>query len=256
MVYSSSPALLNKKRKYSMITKKDDLQIKFKRARRSTSSSSSNGVLIDNLQHAKPTASYIVLNDSHNKFDIDNIVIPYEMLINNNQSKIDVLLNKEITTPKWRVVAADAECEADDAEVEDLSDDGFMKRHEVHELKERYYTIFKKLEKEEKKKLKQQQQQQLINAQPLTPPPTIKSKLEDLCLDEFKILVNKLETEHKRKLNAIVPHNNQIITNNSSYLNTYLFGNTFDSFHTTLKRNSKKKNKSSFLKFYLFIFLF
>ena len=209
-----------------------DAMRKLKRVRRSTSSSNSgnfdhNFTLMHQRSYpvaAKSSAfngnsssSYIILNDCHNKFDIDNIVIPYEMVTNSN-NKSDLLVNKEILTPKWRITKNKEKNEVEfRSENEDLSDESFLRRHELHEFKERYYTIFKKLEKEKKALLKQQRK----DVVKLMPTPTIRSKLEDLCLEEFKSLVNKLEAEHKRKTNGQF-NNIQLISNNSSYLNSYL----------------------------------
>jgi hypothetical protein len=120
--------------KNEIFTKKQ--QPKIKRTRRSTSSTcSSNSICFDLPQRtAKPsTSSYIILNDSHNKFDLDNIVIPFEMLINNNnQTKIDIIQNKEILTPKWRFIDQIIDTEQETIEeIEDLSDSCFLKRHDM-----------------------------------------------------------------------------------------------------------------------------
>jgi hypothetical protein len=165
--------------------------------KRRANSFSSTGTLIK-FENASLSRSFPSTSLNENKFDIDNILIPYEMMLTNTVSKtMDVNINKEILTPKWRIIEEDTDDDDDDCGGVNrkellLTDDYFIKLHELPELKERYYTIFKKLEKE-KKALLNKQDHQLI--------PT--SKLEDLCLEEFKLLVNKLENEHKRKFNDI-----------------------------------------------------
>ena len=174
--------------------------------------------------------SFLILND--NKFDIDNIVIPYEMLTNNSSNV--VVLNKEILTPKWRIIINNKEEEEGEILTGDHDDDDyFIKLHELPELKERYYTIFKKLEKEKKAFLNKIKQKDCIHTaedQQLIPT----SKLEDLCLEEFKLLVNKLENEHKKKklllnggycLNDIIPSTHQAAALTEEYFDCKFFLN-------------------------------
>ncbi len=210
--------MASKKRKYL----NDD-----KRRANSFSSTGTNTLIkFENaaLSRSFPSTTASSLND--NKFDIDNILIPYEMMLTNTVSKtMDVNINKEILTPKWRIIEEVEDTDEDEDDdggggsvnrKELLNDDYFIKLHELPELKERYYTIFKKLEKE-KKALLNKQDHQLI--------PT--SKLEDLCLEEFKSLVNKLENEHKRKFNSIhlndIPQPTLTTTNNFDLLQNCKF---------------------------------
>jgi hypothetical protein len=44
--------------------------------------------------------AYMIINEHHSKFDIDNIVIPYDMLV--NTTKVNIARNQEIPVPSWR----------------------------------------------------------------------------------------------------------------------------------------------------------
>ncbi|KAI5706902.1 hypothetical protein M8J76_014106 [Diaphorina citri] len=92
-------------------------------------------------------------------YDIDNIVIPYSVAAT---TRVEVLQYKEIPTPKWRIIddtsagsgrkngdlvtplpssvphfpSSDEE-EGGEEEVEDISDETLMRRHEKYELEER-----------------------------------------------------------------------------------------------------------------------
>ena len=92
----------------------------------------------------------------------------------------------------------------DTQEAQPMDDETFSKRHELYELKERYATLFKKLEKEKKEKLKLQQLSTNTESEAATSPSlasTLNSKnLESLCLEEFKQLVAKLEQERDKRM--------------------------------------------------------
>jgi hypothetical protein len=190
--------------------------------RRSASSSSSNSSFNSNLtqtsqyvDHLQATSNTncMILNDASNKFDIDNIVIPYDMLCGSSSSKIAFIQKQDIQTPSWRasdICLANEQVPNDLDKIEDLTDDYYRKLHELNELKERYYTVFKKLEKEKIKK--QANDPALQDAST-----SARERLSSLCLDEFKNLVNKLENEHnRRKLNGQYKHFNNFINQSLS----------------------------------------
>jgi hypothetical protein len=191
--------------------------------RRSASSSSSNSSFNSNMTMSSihvenlpsSNTNCMILNDASNKFDIDNIVIPYDMLCGSstNMSKLAFVARQEIQTPSWRENDVDDDqVLLDDSDgIEELGDDYYRKLHEFNELKERYYTVFKKLEKEkikqqQRREQQQQQQQQQGSNDPAlheTNTTAARERLSNLCLDEFKNLVNKLENEHnKRRINC------------------------------------------------------
>nr|XP_054492213.1 KAT8 regulatory NSL complex subunit 1-like protein isoform X4 [Agelaius phoeniceus] len=73
---------------------------------------------------------------SESSYDIDNIVIPMSLVA---PSKLEKLQYKEILTPSWRVVELQPleKSQADEEEVEDLSDKAFALRHTKYEERER-----------------------------------------------------------------------------------------------------------------------
>ena len=130
---------------------------------RSSSNFTSNSETNLNIRtsHAPSKAahklSYYYNSNHANKFDINNIVIPYEMM-NNSISGVKA---QNVATPKWRLESSSSFTKLDDNEidtnVECLNEEEFVKRHELYELKERYATLYKKLEKEKQEKSKLQQ---------------------------------------------------------------------------------------------------
>lgn len=77
-------------------------------------------------------------------FDINNIVIPYQMA---SLTRPERLQYKEILTPKWREIEAnttDKTHPAEDEETEDISDEAMLVRHTRMESQEKKrYTVFK-----------------------------------------------------------------------------------------------------------------
>ncbi|NXD82614.1 KAL1L protein, partial [Halcyon senegalensis] len=73
---------------------------------------------------------------SESSYDIDNIVIPMSLVA---PSKLEKLQYKEILTPSWRVVEFQPleRSQADEEEIEDLSDEAFSLRHTKYEERER-----------------------------------------------------------------------------------------------------------------------
>ncbi|XP_053322609.1 KAT8 regulatory NSL complex subunit 1-like [Spea bombifrons] len=73
---------------------------------------------------------------AENSYDINNIVIPMSMAA---AARVEKLQYKEILTPSWRVLDSaerDAFLEAD-PQLEDLSDETYLNRHNAHEEQER-----------------------------------------------------------------------------------------------------------------------
>jgi hypothetical protein len=120
----------------------------------------------------------------------------------NNCKVVNLVKAQNVTTPKWREVNLDEEARfVDFTELDESLDDAtFRKRHELHELKERYHTLFKKLEKEKKDKLKLKQQDGAqLNDENNNSTGNKDKNLDDLCLEEFKKLVQKLEAEQNKR---------------------------------------------------------
>lgn len=79
-----------------------------------------------------------------NSYDIDNIVIPYSIA---SSTRVEKLQYKEILTPKWRVVDPDPTSDtknnggvrrsSHESDVEDVSDETILLRHERCEVEER-----------------------------------------------------------------------------------------------------------------------
>lgn len=81
-----------------------------------------------------------------NKFDIDNIVLPPEMIISNYKLDPKFIEHSVVPTPRWRVQEINSFPEFE-LEIEDLDDETFWKRHETAELKERYFMVYKRMER-------------------------------------------------------------------------------------------------------------
>ncbi len=80
-------------------------------------------------------------------------------MMNNSISGVKA---QNVATPKWRLESSSSsfttlEDIEIDTDVECLNEEEFVKRHEIYELKERYATLYKKLEKEKQEKIKLQQ---------------------------------------------------------------------------------------------------
>lgn len=72
-----------------------------------------------------------------NAYDINNIVIPYSMAAS---TRVEKLQYKEIVTPKWRTIDSEDNCdqvESCDEQIEELSDEAFLARHQTCEVSER-----------------------------------------------------------------------------------------------------------------------
>lgn len=114
---------------------------------------------IDQLKtgsNAVSSGHYIYVNNQIDKFDINNIVIPIEMIT--NCRVLSTIRREELPTPKWRAVDASPSTERcgeaanEESEcVEDCDDLVYERRHEFHELKGRF-ELFVKQNKEMKKK--------------------------------------------------------------------------------------------------------
>ena len=182
--------------------------------------------------------SYYYNSNHANKFDINNIVIPYEMM-NNSISGVKA---QNVATPKWRIESSsssfttleDNEIETD---VECLNEEEFVKRHEIYELKERYATLYKKLEKEKQEKSKlQQHSTNLIENVSHTNNNNndeINKSNKSPDLEQFKKLVHIIESNEmdKRALQQV----SQLSTSlPASVLSLYMNGN-----------NSKKKKATT-----------
>jgi hypothetical protein len=206
--------LLNK-RKHNLKRKLNDFNLRNKRRSLSTCSSSTitNNETTQIQTSTTKRHNYMIINEYQNKFNIDNIVIPYDMLI----SKVSLPPKSlDIPTPKWRQLAHNQQNQLQinkyDLNYEDTDDVSYLRRHELCELKEKYNLIYKKkIEKDKKLKLKNNQQQQQQQQQEqshdinnnnnntsglITPCESSLQQSDDLCLEEFKILVKKFEDEH------------------------------------------------------------
>jgi len=100
---------------------------------KSCSSSSSNSAHYYNYYISNP----------HNKFDINNIVIPHDMLSNSKQVHYEIK-NLHVPTPRWRLLELDEPVLSDELpahetneQLEALDDLTFINRHKLKELKER-----------------------------------------------------------------------------------------------------------------------
>ena len=103
---------------------------------------------------------------------------------------------QHVATPKWRITDPleqrddDSDASDDQHNHEDVRAETYVDRHELYELKERYATLYKKLEKESKEKLKLQQHSANSSDQ----------KKPDL--EQFRTLVLALESD-KRMLHHV-----------------------------------------------------
>jgi hypothetical protein len=200
----------------------------------SVSSNSDTGTRVKNASSHPHKTSYYINSAHANKFDINNIVIPYEMMSNS----ISSVKTQNVATPKWREsnLEADTCVEHNETSNEILDDEEFTKRHEFYELKERYATLYKKLEREKQEKGKlQQHSTNLIEANKPT------SKNADL--EQFKKLVLLLESDKRDKrllhqvsqLSASLP---------SSVLSLYLNGKNRSKNTTTVSKKTKGPSSS------------
>uniref|UniRef100_A0A8C5MAH4 KAT8 regulatory NSL complex subunit 1 like n=1 Tax=Leptobrachium leishanense TaxID=445787 RepID=A0A8C5MAH4_9ANUR len=95
----------------------------------------------------KPSAQRFLMRDSsgvfgssrrrlrsENSYDIDNIVIPMSLVA---PAKVEKLQYKEILTPRWKLVVLQPLEVTPDEELEDLSDEAYVIRHETNEVKEK-----------------------------------------------------------------------------------------------------------------------
>ncbi|XP_075141061.1 KAT8 regulatory NSL complex subunit 1-like protein [Leptodactylus fuscus] len=76
---------------------------------------------------------------SESSYDIDNIVIPMNLVA---PSKLEKLQYKEILTPSWKEVALEPLKSPPCEEMEDLSDEAFLIRHQKYEQSERVRWSF------------------------------------------------------------------------------------------------------------------
>ncbi|XP_069839324.1 KAT8 regulatory NSL complex subunit 1-like protein isoform X2 [Dendropsophus ebraccatus] len=80
---------------------------------------------------------------SESSNDIDNIVIPMNLIA---PSKLEKLQYKEILTPSWKEVALEPltspQCEKEVFQLEDLSDEAFLIRHQKYEQEEKSLWSF------------------------------------------------------------------------------------------------------------------
>ncbi|XP_066431734.1 KAT8 regulatory NSL complex subunit 1-like protein isoform X2 [Eleutherodactylus coqui] len=76
---------------------------------------------------------------SESSYDIDNIVIPMNLIA---PSKLEKLQYKEILTPSWKEVALEPLKPSLPEELEDLSDEAFLIRHQQYEQTERVRWSF------------------------------------------------------------------------------------------------------------------
>jgi hypothetical protein len=136
----------------------------------------------------------------YDKYDIDNILIPTEMI--NNNCKIDQNLIRPVNVkvPKWRINDFNENFDQKEVRItEDLSDETFMKRHELAELRERYHVICKNIEmkrKNDTNKISTNNSAYTTFNRELFDK---ENNIESLNLDEFKLLVQRLESDCQRK---------------------------------------------------------
>ena len=151
------------------------------RPRRRHSSNASNSNHLDNC---KP--NYL------DKYDIDNILIPSEMISNSLQIDSSILKPINVPVPKWREAPVEP-LSRDDILIiqEDLSDDTFVKRHELAELNERYNSVCKYIENKQKQyKHSASFSREWFDKE---------NNLDSLSVDEFKRLISRLESECKQR---------------------------------------------------------
>jgi hypothetical protein len=159
------------------------------------------------------------------KFDINNIVIPSELI---NGKVIDTIKPIDVKTPKWREIKLETCVDSDSNELVD--DEIFIKRHELYELKERYHQLYKKIvcSKDVNEKVdvndhtKRRRRSASISLAPNTANLNDTSKKNSL--EKLKDLVQKLEKQHNTKksnnsLNTI-KDNTKVTSASSIMLNT------------------------------------
>ena len=151
----------------------------------------------------------------YDKFDIDNMLIPSEMMHANYKLDPSLLRRAHVPTPKWRECCVEGLPEFEQ-EIEDLEDATFAKRHELAELRERYQMVFKRLERTTACVATASS---AAAAAHHSLNPTLASReaverehdLAAMSLMEFKRLVLRLESEHnphRRRLTSSSCHNN------------------------------------------------
>jgi hypothetical protein len=139
------------------------------------------------------------------------MLIPSEMMHVNYKLDPSVVRASNVPTPRWRELNIDG-LPANYAEIEDLDDATFAKRHELAELRERYHMVFKRLERQRNLSGSQHNltttavsssSSLLLNKrQELTTREAFEREhqIEKLSLMEFKRLVLRLESEHNQQL--------------------------------------------------------
>ncbi len=147
----------------------------------------------------------------YDKFDIDNMLIPSEMMHTNYKLDPNLLRPSHVPTPKWRTLVIDGLPENYE-EIEDLDDATFAKRHELAELKERYHMVFKRIERQRTNSATGSAtsvaatQSGLLKRQELTREAFEREhQIDKMSLMEFKRLVLRLESEHnhqRRRFNS------------------------------------------------------
>lgn len=118
---------------------------------------------LNRSNHFMHNYGYYLSNNS-NKFDINNIVIPNDMI--NNCKIVNIVRIQNVPTPKWRELVIEPGSTEDINSAEPLDDETLAKRHEIHELKERYHVLYKKLEKQNKDNNNNNSFNKVVSTQP------------------------------------------------------------------------------------------
>jgi hypothetical protein len=171
------------------------------------------------------------LNNPNNKFDINNIVLPNDVL---NNCRIVPHVISNVPTPRWRCINNEDEKnkETMTADIEEVDDDQvYLRRHELAELEERY-SLFCKLDKKNRKNKQKRKlsssscsvednngspspSSSSSSSKSAESPPSSSSiddddvivvnnnkrSIQDLSFEEFKNLVLQLENEYHNKVN-------------------------------------------------------
>jgi hypothetical protein len=159
-------------------------------------------------------------------------------------NSISSVKTQNVATPKWRESTQDAAAtcvEHNETPVEILDDEEFVKRHEFYELKERYSTLYKKLEREKQEKGKlQQHSTNLIenSSNNNNNNEANKPSSKNTDLEQFKKLVHLLESDKvdKRLLHQVSQLSASLP---ASVLSLYLNGNNRSMNATTVSKKTK-----------------
>ena len=110
----------------------------------SSYSSSSSSAISNELDSNRPVYNYY----SHlaKKYDIDNIVIPYDMASSNCRPAEEVTKNLQVPIPQWRELSIEAmsseeRSNLDVTSIEDLDERRYEVMHEAREAKEKNFAV-------------------------------------------------------------------------------------------------------------------